>query len=58
MTREDMYISGCLFAVNRLIENGSSSFAISVNDNWEIVPWDEIREWIEKQYGIEQEVGE
>ena len=57
MTREDMYISGCLFAVNRLIENGSSSFAISVNDKWEIVPWDEIREWIEKQYGIEQEVG-
>jgi hypothetical protein len=58
MTREDMYISGCLFAVNRLIEGGSSSFAISVNDNWEIVPWDEIREWIEKQYGIEQEVEE
>jgi hypothetical protein len=58
MKREDMYISGCLFAVNRLIENGSSSFVISVNDKWEIVPWDEIREWIEKQYGIEQEVEE
>lgn len=58
MKREDLYISGCLFAVNRLIENGSSSFAIRVNDNWEIVPWDEIREWIEKQYGIEQEVEE
>jgi len=58
MTKEDIYISGCLFAVNRLIENGSSSFAISVNDKWEIVPWDEIREWIEKQYGIEQEVEE
>lgn len=58
MTREGMYISGCLFAVGRLIEDGSSSFAISVNDKWEIVPWDEIREWIEKQYGIEQEVGE
>lgn len=58
MKREDLYISGCLFAVNRLIENGSSSFAISVNDKWEIVPWDEIREWIEKQYGIEQEVEE
>ena len=57
MTREDMYISGCLFAVNRLIENGSSSFAIRVNDKWETVPWSEIRAWIEKQYGIEQEVG-
>lgn len=58
MTREDMYISGCLFAVNRLIENGSSSFAIKVNGKWEIVSWDEIREWIEKQYGIEQEAEE
>lgn len=58
MTREDLYMSGCLFAVNRLIEDGSSSFAIRVNDKWEIVPWSEIREWIEKQYGIEQEVEE
>jgi len=58
MKREDLYMSGCLFAVNRLIEDGSSSFAIRVNAKWEIVPWDEIREWIEKQYGIEQEVEE
>ncbi len=55
MTKEDMYILGCLFAVNRIIENGSSSFSIKVNGKWEIIPWDEIREWIEKQYGIEQE---
>lgn len=58
MKREDMYMSGCLFAVNRLIEDGSSVFAIRVNDKWETVPWSEIREWIEKQYGIEQEVEE
>ena len=58
MTKEDIYISGCLFAVNRLIEDGSSVFAIRVNDKWETVPWSEIREWIEKQYGIEQEVEE
>ena len=58
MTREDMYISGCLFAVNRLIEDGSSCFAIKVNGAWKTVPWDEIREWIEKQYGIEQEAEE
>jgi hypothetical protein len=56
MTREDLYMSGCLFAVNRLIDDGSSSFAIKVNGKWETVPWSEIREWIEKQYGIEQEV--
>lgn len=58
MAREDLYMSGCLFAVNRLIDDGSSSFAIRVNDKWETVPWVEIREWIEKQYGIEQEVEE
>ena len=58
MTREDMYISGCLLAVDKLIENGSSIFAIKVNGKWETVPWNEIRAWIEKQYGIEQEVEE
>lgn len=53
-----MYMLGCLFAVNRLIENGSSSFGIKINGKWETVPWEEIREWIEKQYAIEQEDGE
>jgi len=53
MSREDMYFLGCLFAVNRLIENGSSSYGIKVNGKWETVPWAEIKEWIEKQYGIE-----
>ena len=54
MTREDLYLLGCLFAVNRLIENGSSSFDIKVNSKWETVPWEEVREWIEKQYAIER----
>ena len=54
MTREDMYISGCFFAVSRLIEGGSSSFAIKANGKWETVPWNEIREWIKKQYEIEE----
>lgn len=58
MTREDMYMLGCLFAINRLIENGSSSYGIKVNGKWETVPWEEIKEWIEKQYAIEQEDGE
>lgn len=56
MTREDMYLLGCLFAVNRIIENGSSSVSIKVNGKWKKIPWDEIKEWIEKQYGIEREV--
>jgi hypothetical protein len=55
MTREDMYISGCLFAVNRLIEDGSSIFAIRVNDKWETVPWSEIREWINTRVAESEE---
>lgn len=58
MTRENMYMLGSLFAVNRLIEKGSSSFGIKVNGRWEQVPWIEIKEWIEKQYGIEEKVEE
>ncbi len=56
MTREDMYMLGCLFAINELIETGSSSYGIKVNGRWETVPWNEIKKWIEKQCGIEQEV--
>ena len=58
MTREDMYMLGCLFAVNRLIETGSSDYDIKVNGKWETVPWVEVKEWVEKQYGIVQEVEE
>ena len=54
MTREDLYLLGCLFAVNRLIENGSSNFCIKVSGKWETVPWDEVKEWIKKQYAIER----
>jgi hypothetical protein len=57
MTREEKYLLGCLFAVNRFIEESSSVFIVKVDGNWETVPWAEIAEWIEKQYGIEQEIG-
>lgn len=53
MTREDLYLLGCLFAVNRLIENGSFACFIKMNGKWETITWKEIREWIEKQYAIE-----
>lgn len=53
MTREDKYLLGCLFAINRLREKGSSDFAVKVDGKWETIPWSEICEWVEKQYGIE-----
>lgn len=53
MTKEEKCLLGCLFAVNRLIEKGSSTYAVKVNGKWETIPWTEIEEWIEKQYAIE-----
>ena len=58
MKREDKYLLGCLFAIHRLQEKGSTSFATKVNGKWVLIPWSEICEWIEKQYGIEREVEE
>ena len=58
MKREDLYMLGCLFAVNRLMERGSVNFKIKVDGKQEIVPLAEIKAWIERQYGIEQEVKE
>lgn len=55
MTREDKYLLGCLFAINRLQEKGSIEFATKVDGKWETIPWKEICEWIEKQYAIESE---
>lgn len=55
MTREDKYLLGCLFAINRLREKGSTEFATKVDGEWETISWKEICEWIEKQYAIEME---
>lgn len=58
MTREEKYLLGCLYAINRLIEKGSSDYGIKVDGRWETIPWAEIKEWIEKQYEIESGVEE
>ena len=55
MRREDMCLLGCLFAIHQMQEKGSFSFAHKVNGKWETIPWSEVCEWIEKQYGIEAE---
>ena len=53
MTREDKYLLGCLFAINRIRERGSDSYAVNADGKWETIPWSEIAEWIEKRYAIE-----
>ena len=58
MTREDKYLLGCLFAINRLQERGSVEFTAKVDGKRETIPWDEVCEWIKKQYAIEKEVKE
>ena len=58
MTKEDIYMLGCLFAVDKLLEKGGVNFKIKVDGKQEIVPLAEVKEWIEKQYGIEGEMKE
>lgn len=55
MTKEEMYSIGCLYTVNRLIKTGSFVYGVKVNNRLEMVPWAEIKEWLEKQCGINQE---
>ena len=55
MNREDVYLLGCLFAIHWLQEKGSKKFTVKVDGKWVIVPWDEVCEWIEEQYGIDGE---
>ena len=52
MKREDKYLLGCLFAINRLVEKGSVEFAVKEDGKWERIPWSEIIEWIHKEYAI------
>ena len=55
MKREDKYLLGCLYAINRLQEKGSAEYAVKVDGEWETVPWKEIYNWIEKKYAIKRE---
>ena len=52
MEREDKYLLGCLFAIRKLQNIGSTEFTIKVDGEWETIPWQEICDWIEKQYAI------
>jgi hypothetical protein len=54
MIREDKYLLGCLYAINRLTEKGSIYFAVKDDEKWESIPWEEITKWIKKQYVIEE----
>ncbi len=53
MKREDKYLLGCLFAIHKLQEKGSVEFIVQVDGGMEKITWEEICEWIEKQYAIE-----
>ena len=55
MKRENIYLLGCLYAINQLEENGSVEYAIKVDGEWETIPWKEIYDWIEKKYKAERE---
>ena len=54
MNREDKYLLGCLYAVDKWVKKGSKSYMVKIDGEWEEIPWSEIIEWINKQYGIEE----
>lgn len=45
-TQEDIYLSGCLYAINELRKEGSHSYAIKIDGKWKTIPWEEISNWI------------
>ena len=52
MKREDKYLLGCLFAIRKLQNKGSTEVTIKVDGECETIPWEEICKWIEVQYAI------
>lgn len=53
MNEEDFYMLGCLTAVKRMIENGSTEYTINLKDKSKTVTWVDVKEWLEKRYTIE-----
>lgn len=47
--RKDEYLLGCLYAISKLLDEGSVKFATKVDGEWESIPWTEICEWIDTQ---------
>ena len=45
-TQEDIYLSGCLYAIDELRKTGSHAFAIKIDGKWKTIPWEEISNWI------------
>lgn len=56
MTKEDIYITACYYAIDKLIEQGSSYFTIKMNGKYQKIPWSEVIEWFEKKYQIRKEI--
>lgn len=50
MTDREKYICGCNFAIRKLVERGSSAYAIIDDGKWITVPWKDILEWLDKEY--------
>ena len=46
MTRYELYIHACKFAVGEMSRRGSIAFATHTGDMMEQVNWDEVMEWL------------
>lgn len=48
-SRKDKYLLGCLYAISKLLDEGSVNFVIEVDGKRESIPWTEICDWIDTQ---------
>lgn len=46
MDEEKLMLWGCLYAVNKLIEDGSTNFAHREDGKWQLVEWNKIRDYL------------
>lgn len=49
MTKYELYIRACKFAVGEMSRRGSIAFATQTGDGIEQVPWDDVMEWLNNE---------
>jgi hypothetical protein len=56
MTKEQIYIRGCILAISNVQQKGSASFAVAdEHGRTQVVSWSEIIDYLIKQYDKECE---
>ena len=49
MTKQELYIHACKYAIGELTRKGSSAFITSAHDGRQQVSWKEVMEWLNRE---------